>query len=68
MKPATGDVSIVNLDVKVFFEWSDNIVTDQDEEGNPLEITSGYIMNVLPDQSFIYNGQEFINLFQVHKE
>jgi hypothetical protein len=68
MKPAIGDVSIVNLDVKVLFEWSDNIVTDQDEDGNPLETISGYVMKVLPDQGFIYSGQEFVHLYQVYKE
>lgn len=53
-----GDIRLVNLPVQVGFEWSDKIVSDWDENGDPLDYTSGYIMRVLPDQSFIYNSEE----------
>ncbi len=54
-----GDLRIVNLPVKVFFEWSDKIVADYDSETDTvLEYTSGYVMKVLPKQSFVYKDEE----------
>lgn len=53
-----GDIRTVNLPVQVVFEWSDKIVSDYDSEsGTVLEYTSGYIMKVLPNQQFVYNGE-----------
>lgn len=54
-----GDIRVVNLPVKVLFEWSDQIVADYDKETDTvLEYTSGYLMKVLPEQSFVYCGEE----------
>lgn len=59
----SGDLRIVNLPVKVIFEWSDKIVADYDSETNTvLEYTSGYIMKVLPNQSFVYKNEESVFL------
>jgi hypothetical protein len=59
-----GDVRIVNLSVKVIFVWSDKIVADYDPETDTIiEYTSGYVMEVLPDQSFVYQEQESHHLF-----
>lgn len=56
-----GDVRIVNLPVKVVFEWSDKIIADYDQETDTvLEYTSGYVMKVLADQSFVYKDEESI--------
>jgi hypothetical protein len=53
-----GDIRRVNLDVTTVFEWSDKIPTDWDENGEPTEFESGFVMKVLPNQSFVYNGQK----------
>jgi len=54
-----GDLRIVNLPVKVIFEWSDKIISDYDSETDTiLEYTSGYVMKVLPEQSFVYKEEE----------
>ena len=54
-----GDFRIVNLPVKVFFEWSDKIILDYDLDTDATpEYTSGYVMKVLPEQYFIYKGEE----------
>ena len=54
-----GDVRIVKLPVKVFFEWSDKIISDHDSETDTvLEYESGFVMRIIPDQAFIYNGQD----------
>lgn len=56
---ASGDIRIVNLPVKVLFEWSDKIVADYDSETDTvLEYTSGYVMKVMPNQQFVYRGEE----------
>lgn len=56
-----GDVSIVKLPVKVLFEWSDKIIADYDSETDTiLEYKSGYVMKVLPKQSFVYKNEEAI--------
>jgi hypothetical protein len=49
----------VNLPVQVVFEWSDKIVADYDSETDTiLEYTSGYVMKVLPEQSFVYKDEK----------
>jgi len=54
-----GDLRIVNLPVQVVFEWSDKIVADYDSETDTiLEYTSGYVMKVLPEQSFVYKDEK----------
>lgn len=54
----SGDIRIVNLPVKVVFEWSDKIVADYDSETDTvLEYTSGYVMEVLPNQQFVYKDE-----------
>jgi len=54
-----GDLRIVNLPVKVIFQWSDKIVADYDSETDTiLEYTSGYVMKVLPEQSFVYKDED----------
>ena len=64
-----GDLRIVNLPVQVVFEWSDKIISDYDSETNTiLEYTSGYVMKVLPNQSFIFNNEESIFIASVLKE
>lgn len=64
-----GDVRVVVLPVKVLFGWSDNIVADEDEEtGEVLETFSGYVMEVLPDQKFLYEGEDTQLLFNTRKE
>lgn len=61
----SGDLRVINLPVKVIFEWSDKIVADYDSETDTiLEYTSGYIMKVLPNQSFVYKNEE--SLFLAH--
>jgi len=43
----------------VVFEWSDKIVADYDSETDTiLEYTSGYVMKVLPEQSFVYKDEK----------
>lgn len=60
-KIVNGDIRIVNLSVKVLFEWSDRIVSDYDSEtGKVLVYESGFVMNVLPGQSIPYKGEETV--------
>ena len=64
-----GDLIIVNLPVRAIFELSDKIVADYDSETNTvLEHTSGYVMKVLPDQSFVYKGEESTFIASTFKE
>lgn len=50
-----GDMREAELMVKVVCEWSDEIIAEYDYENDVvLEYTSGYVMKVLPDQSFVY--------------
>tara|TARA_R110000772_G_scaffold268686_3_gene397512 strand:+ start:2163 stop:2519 length:357 start_codon:yes stop_codon:yes gene_type:complete len=54
-----NDLGIVSLPVKVVFEWSDEIVAEYDfEKEEVVEFTSGYIMKVIDNQSFVYNNEE----------
>lgn len=68
IKPITGEIAIVNIPVQVLFEWSDKIVADVDENDNPVEYKEGYIMKVLPNQSFVYNDIPFITVAHTFKE
>ena len=62
---STGDVRVVNLPVQVVFTWSDEIVADYDSETDEiLGYTSGYVMEVIPGQRFVYKGEETVFLFQ----
>lgn len=64
-----GDLREVKLPVKVLFEWSDKIISDFDyETGRVVGYTSGYIMRVLPDQSFVYKNEESTYLGSTVKE
>lgn len=56
-EPVVNDIGIVTLPVKVLFEWSDKIVVDVDEYDNPVEHRSGYVMQVMPNQYAVFNGQ-----------
>ena len=56
--PVEGEIAIVELPVKVIFEWSDKIVADVDEFDNPVEFKSGYIMRIIGNQSFVYNNEK----------
>lgn len=69
--PEDGMVAEIMMPVKVMFEFSDKIVSDWDENNEPLEYTSGFIMKVLPDQSKVYNKSiygAFRKLFSVYRE
>lgn len=64
-----GDVRIVNLTVKVIFEFSDKIIADYDCEKNiVLEYKSGYIMKVLPEQNFVFKDEKTIFLSRKFKK
>lgn len=65
--PVEGEIAIVNLPVKVYFEWSDKIVEDVDEFNNPVEFREGFIMKVIP-QSFAYKGESRITEAYTTKE
>lgn len=64
--PIHGDLALVNLPVKVLFEFTDKIVTEWDEEGHPLEYTDGFVMKVLEGQSFVYTGQDSKRLAHIN--
>jgi len=66
--PRQGDYAIVNLPVKVWFDWSDKIVVDYDEDTGETEYASGYVMHIVGNQSFVYNGQERLHLGQIKEE
>lgn len=65
--PVEGEIAIVNLPVKVYFEWSDKIVEDVDEFNNPVEFREGLVMKVMP-QSFAYKGESRITEAYTTKE
>lgn len=59
----SGDIVIVNLPVKALIEHSDKIISDYDSYTDTvLEYKSGHIMNVLPYQKFVYNGEHVVLL------
>lgn len=61
MPVGDGDLRIVNLPVKCIFQWSDKIIADYDSETDTiLEYKSGYIMQVIHDQEFIFNDEKTI--------
>lgn len=49
-----NDIRIVNLPVTVLFEKTNKIVKDIE----PYEYISGFIMEVLPNQKFVYNNHD----------
>jgi hypothetical protein len=53
-EPVVGEIATVNLPVDVLFEWSDKIVAEVDENNEPVEYRSGYIMKVILPQTFVY--------------
>ena len=60
-----GDIRIVNLPVQAVFVWSDKIIADFDSEtGEVLEYTSGFVMEVLACQKFLYKGEDTTFLHQ----
>lgn len=62
-----GDLRIVEIPVKVLFEWSDKIVVDHDyPESDWVEYGSGWVMKVL-EQSVVYNNQEALPLASTFK-
>ena len=61
-EPLEGDWAEVNLRVHVIFKWSDKIVVDVDDFGEPLSYRSGYIMEVLPGQKFEYDDNKVMIL------
>jgi hypothetical protein len=67
IEPVTGELAIVNLHVNVVFEWSNEIVVDIDDDGNPTEYKSGWLMKVLP-QTVVYNGEKRITVAHTMKE
>lgn len=67
-EPSHGDLCVATIPVKVIFEFSDKIVADVDEYNNPVEYKSGYIMRVLPDQSFVYQDEAVFILGHTHTE
>ena len=57
--PKHGDIRVVNLPVTVVFKWSDEIVSEYDSETDTVvERASGFIMEVLPNQGFVYKGED----------
>jgi len=66
--PRTGSICMVKLLVEVIFEWSDKIVADHDEESGETEYTSGWVMQVLPNQRFVHKGEECTLIAQAMKE
>ena len=61
-EPTKNMIALVNLPVKVFFEWQAKIAADWDEDGNVLDYVSGYVMKVLPNQGVVFNKHEFMPL------
>lgn len=60
--PVHGDTAIVYLPVIVTFLNSDRIVTQVDEENNPVEFKQGLVMHIHP-QTAIYEEQERQHLY-----
>lgn len=65
---ASGDIRVVQLPLKVWFEWRDDIVADHDEETGYTEYKSGFVMHILPSQSFVYDNQPTIFIANTVKE
>ena len=64
----TGDVCRVKLDVEVRMEWSDKIPCDWDDEGNPTDYESGWLMVVLPTKPRVLGNEELLPLYSTHKQ
>jgi len=64
-----NDLREVNLPVKVLFKWTDKIIDEYDyilEE--VISYKSGYIMEVVPDQEFVYDGEDTRFIGSMFKE
>lgn len=66
--PVEGEMAIVELPVNVIFEWSDKIVADVDENNEPIEFTSGWLMKVVTPQTFVYYNEKRITIAMTMKE
>jgi hypothetical protein len=55
--PVHGEIAIVHLPVRVVFLWSDKIVEEVDENNNPVEYRSGFIMQHLSENTWVYDNQ-----------
>lgn len=62
-----GDLRIVNLPVQVLFEWSDKIMFDHDPETGHIEYTSGFVMKVLNEQSFVFKDEQSVFMGSMFK-
>ncbi len=51
-----NQIRTVLLPVEVIFKVKKDIPIDWDEDGNILETEDGFVMEVAPNQSFIYNN------------
>lgn len=60
----------INVQVQCVTVWSDKIIEDRNEETGEITYTSGYIFEILPNQSFIAEGVEsqFLGTFLNKKE
>lgn len=67
-KVEDNDLRKVQLDVDCIFKWSDKIPEEVDDEGNVITYTSGYIMEVLPNQKFLYKGEDTMFIASVFSE
>lgn len=60
-----GDIRVVNLPVKVVFDWSDEIIAEYDYETDTVvKYKSGWVMKVLSDQGFVYKDEPTTYLAQ----
>ena len=55
--PVRGEIAMVSLNLKVAFTWSDKITEEYDEYNRPVSYRSGYIMEVLRQQKFVFHGE-----------
>ena len=54
-----NDIRIVYLPVKVLCKFSDKIILNYDEEtGIPIEYKNGFLLEILPNQEFVYNNEK----------
>lgn len=52
-----NDIRETQLWVKSLYQWSDKI-PQYDDQGEIESYKSGWVMKVLPNQEFVYNGEE----------
>ncbi len=58
-EPHDGDMGLIRAQVKCHIEYSNEIVSDFDEDGEILEMKGGLIVKI-PEQTIIYSGEEFL--------